>query len=291
MDVVVVAESQIPDEPTRDIILELKAKGFIYRYIPIQRLSVKMDRDGIAVETRRGPIRPDVVVIRGIGFLLDANTLVKRVSVLRILEAEGAAAINPVDGLMRSRNKLESLYVLRRNGLPIPPTVVTEDLFYAYNAAKNLETVVIKPIQGSRGFGAMLFSDPDLAFQVMRTLLLTHNPLYVQKYIEKPNRDIRVIVVDGRAIGCMYRISNMWKTNIAQGAKAEPCELNGEIEDLAIRATKALGLVYAGVDIGETKDGYVIFEVNASPDWRGFKSSTGINPAAHLVEYIARLRR
>ncbi|MEZ0249235.1 MAG: RimK family alpha-L-glutamate ligase [Thermoproteus sp.] len=291
MEVVVVAESSIPDEPTRDIVFELKKRGIRYRYVPIQRLSVRMNQDGVFVETRRGPLKPDVVVIRGIGFLLDSNTMIRRVTTLEILEQEGAVAINPIRGLVASRDKLMSLYILKRAKIPIPPTVVTEDLFYAYNATKALEAVVVKPIQGSRGFGAMLFTDPDSAFQVMRTLLISHNPLYIQKYIEKPNRDIRVIVVDGRAIGCMYRISNMWKTNIAQGARAEPCGLNAELEDLAVRATKALGLIYSGVDIGEGKNGYVVFEVNASPDWRGFKSSTGINPAQYIVDYIEALRR
>jgi len=291
VEALVVAESSIPDEPTRDVLLELRKRGINGRYVPIQRLSVRMSQEGVFVETRRGPVRPDVVVIRGIGFLLDSNTMIRRVTTLEILEEEGAAAINPVRGLMASRDKLMSLYILRRAKIPVPPTVVTEDLFYAYNATKALETVVVKPIQGSRGFGAMLFSDPDLAFQVMRTLLISRNPLYIQKYVEKPNRDIRVIVVDGRAIGCMYRISNMWKTNIAQGARAEPCSLSPELEDIAVRATKALGLVYAGIDIGEARDGYVVFEVNASPDWRGFKSSTGINPAQHIAEYIALLRR
>lgn len=291
MDVAVVAESQIPDEPTRDIILELRSRGVPHRYIPIQRLSIRLGKDGVLVETRRGAVKPDVVVIRGVGYLLDTNTLIRRISTLKILEEEGAVAINPVEGLMASRNKLESLYILKKKGLPIPVTVVTEDLFYAYNAAKGLETIVIKPIQGSRGFGAMMFSDPDLAFQVMRTLLITHNPIYIQKYIEKPNRDIRIIVVDKRAIGCMYRVSNMWKTNIAQGARAEPCKLTGELEELAVRATEALGLVYSGVDVGETKDGYVIFEVNAAPDWRGFKSSTGVNPASYLAEYIKALAK
>ncbi|MEL9990915.1 MAG: RimK family alpha-L-glutamate ligase [Thermoproteus sp.] len=291
MEVVVVAESSIPDEPTRDIVFELKKRGIKYRYVPIQRLSVRMSQDGVFVETRRGPLKPDVVVIRGIGFLLDSNTMIRRVTTLEILEQEGTIAINPIRGLMASRDKLMSLYILRRAKIPIPPTVVTEDLFYAYNAAKALEAVVVKPIQGSRGFGAMLFTDPDSAFQVMRTLLISHNPLYIQKYIEKPNRDIRVIVVDGRAIGCMYRISNMWKTNIAQGARAEPCSLSAELEELAVRATKALGLIYSGVDIGEGKNGYVVFEVNASPDWRGFKSSTGINPAQYIVDYIESLRK
>jgi len=243
------------------------------------------------VETRRGPLEASVVVIRGLGYVIDSNTLMRRVSVLRILEREGKVAINPVDALLNCRNKLETIYLLAKAGLPVPPTVVTEDLYQGYVATKEMGKVVLKPIQGSRGFGAMMFEDPEQAFQVMRTLLITRNPLYIQKYIEKPNRDIRIIVVDRRPIGCMYRVSTSWKTNIAQGATGVPCKITPELEEIAVKATETLGLVYSGVDIGEGREGYVVFEVNASPDWRGFKQATGINPATYLADYIHRVAK
>jgi len=289
MTVAIVAESQTPDEPTRDIYFEVKKRGLPVRYIPIQRISVKISNGRTVVETRRGPLEASVVVIRGLGYVIDSNTLMRRVSVLRILEREGATAINPVDALLTCRNKLETIYLLARAGIPVPPTVATEDLYYGYVTAKEMGRVVLKPIQGSRGFGAMMFEDPEQAFQIMRTLLIAKNPLYIQKYVEKPNRDIRIIVVDGRPIGCMYRVSTTWKTNIAQGAMGVPCEITPELEEIAVKATEVLGLIYSGVDIGEGKEGYVVFEVNASPDWRGFKQATGINPAVHLTDYIQRL--
>ena len=291
MAVAVVAESQTPDEPTRDIYFEVKKRGLPVRYIPIQRLSVKITGGGAVVETRRGPLEASVVVIRGLGYVIDSNTLMRRVSVLRILEREGKVAINPVDALLNCRNKLETIYLLAKAGLPVPPTVVTEDLYQGYVATKEMGKVVLKPIQGSRGFGAMMFEDPEQAFQVMRTLLITRNPLYIQKYIEKPNRDIRIIVVDRRPIGCMYRVSTSWKTNIAQGATGVPCKITPELEEIAVKATETLGLVYSGVDIGEGREGYVVFEVNASPDWRGFKQATGINPAMYLADYIHRVAK
>ncbi|RFA92812.1 ATP-grasp domain-containing protein [Pyrobaculum aerophilum] len=289
MAVAIVAESQTPDEPTRDIYFEVKKRGLPVRYIPIQRLSVKIYNGEAIVETRRGPLEPSAVVIRGLGYVIDTNTLMRRVSALRILERRGAVAINPVDALLNCRNKLETVYLLSKAGIPVPPTVATEDLYYGYVAARDMGRVVLKPIQGSRGYGAMMFEDAEQAFQVMRTLLIAKTPLYIQKYIEKPNRDIRIIVVDGRAIGCMYRVSSSWKTNIAQGALGVPCELNPELEELAVKATHTMGLIYSGVDIGEGKEGYVVFEVNASPDWRGFKQATGINPAVHIAEYIERV--
>lgn len=289
MAVAIVADSPTPDEPTRDIYFELKSRGHRVRYIPIQRLSVKVSNGEVLVETRRGPLDAKVVLIRGVGYVIDSNTLMRRVSVLKILERSGVVTINPVEALLNCRNKLETIYQLSKAGISVPTTVVTEDLYYGYVATKQLGKVVLKPIQGSRGFGAMLFEDPEQAFQVMRTLLIVKNPLYIQKYVEKPNRDIRVIVVDGRPIGCMYRVSTSWKTNIAQGAIGLPCKLTPEIEEIAVKATATLGLIYSGVDIGEGKEGYVVFEVNASPDWRGFKQATGINPATYIADYIERV--
>ena len=286
MSTAIVADSPTPDEPSRDIYFELKARGLKTRYIPIQRLSVKISNNEIQIETRRGPLDVRVVLIRGIGYVVDSNTFMRRVSVLKLLERGGVYTINPVEALLNCRNKLETMYYLSKAGVPIPLTVATEDLYYGYVTARQLGKVVLKPLQGSRGFGAMLFEDPEQAFQVMRSLLITKNPLYIQKYIEKPNRDIRIIVVDNQPIGCMYRISNTWKTNIAQGAVGVPCKLTPELEEIAIKATAALGLIYSGVDIGESREGYVVFEVNASPDWRGFKQATGINPAVYIANYV-----
>ncbi len=289
--IAIVAESPTPDEPSRDIYFEIKKRGLGVRYLPIQRLSIEISKDGVVVATRRGPLDASIVLVRGLGYVVDFNTLMRRVSTLRIMERTGVVTINPVTSLLLSRDKLESIYLLKNAGIPVPPTVVTEDLYYGYKTAKEMGKIVIKPIQGSRGFGTMLFEDPEQAFQVMRTLLITKNPLYLQKYVEKPNRDIRVIVIDGRPIGCMYRISTSWKTNIAQGAVGVACELTPELEEIAVKATKTLGLIYSGVDIGESGEGYVVFEVNASPDWRGFKQATGLNPATYLVDYVQQIAK
>ena len=141
----------------------------------------------------------------------------------------------------------------------------------------------------------MKLSDADVAFHVMKTLINFKKPIYIQKYVNKPNRDIRVMVIDGEVFGCIYRISidGNWKTNIAQGAIGKPCENpDPELEEIAIRAVEALGLVYGGVDIGESSNGYVIFEVNGSPDWRELTKVLGKNPAVRLIEVmISRLRR
>lgn len=284
-----VADSPIPSRSNRDLYYSIRAKGHIARYIPISRLSIKLDNGDVSVITSEGKISIDGVFLRSLGFLIDVEQFFHRISVLRALEESGTKFINTVDGLLRTRNKVETLAILAKNKLPIPLTISTESLLMAYNAVKSMGKAVIKPVQGSRGFGSVMISDPDVAFQVAKSLLVVRKPLYIQRYINKPNRDIRVMVINNEVFGCMYRIATdgQWKTNIAQGARGEPCgKIDEELKELAIRATEALGLIYAGVDIGEGPDGYVIFEVNGSPDWQELASVTMSNPAPRLVDVM-----
>ena len=289
--IAVIADSQIPDRPCRDLLYAIKQRGYNAKYIPISRISVVVDGETVELRIRDSKLQLDGVFLRSLGFLIDLDQFIRRVTVLKLIQESGTVVLNPLEGFLKSRSKLETIVELARHGIPVPRTVCTEDLYYAYLTCKELSEFVLKPIQGSRGFGAVKLSDPDVAFQIMKTLLSYKKPLYIQKYIPKPGRDIRVLVVDGEVFACMYRIApdGSWKTNVAQGGRGVPCEkLDPELCELAIKATEVLGLVYAGVDIGEGPDGYVVFEVNGSPDWRELAQVTGKNPADRLVEAIIR---
>ena len=286
--IVIIGDTPIPDSTTRSIYRAARDAGLSTRYIPINFLSIRIE-DRVYIETRKGSLSCDAVIVRGLGAYTELTLFLRRKAALKILEDTGTPVINPVDSLLRARNKLEMVYALWRNKIPTPITVATEDVLYGYIHAQRYVNVVLKPIQGSRGFGAVKMSDPDIAFQGMRTLAALNNAILLQAYVDKiGNRDMRVIVVGERAIGCMYRIAppGEWRTNIAKGAKGEKCPMNSEVEELAIRSVKALGLVYGGVDIGETRDGYVVFEVNASPSWQEFSRVVGVDPAKELINYL-----
>jgi ribosomal protein S6--L-glutamate ligase len=55
--------------------------------------------------------------------------------------------------------------------------------------------------------------------------------------------------------------------------------------ELAIRATKALDLPYAGVDIIDSVRGPLILEVNPSPGF-GISQITGVNVEREILNYI-----
>ncbi|MEL9991935.1 MAG: RimK family alpha-L-glutamate ligase [Thermoproteus sp.] len=228
-------------------------------------------------------------VLRHLGIFRDFEQFSYRIFAARALELAGTFVVNPVMSWLIASDKLASSLALLKAGLPVPPTTATENMFAAYRAVSNFGEVVVKPLRGSMGYGVFRLDDPDVAMHVFSMLTNLNKPFYVQKYLEKNGGDYRVVVVGDRAIGAEFRRSESWKSNVAQGARPERAELTQELEELAVRAVKALGLEYGGVDIAETKDGYYIFEVNPTMSWQGFKAATGINPAEYIIDRLIEL--
>ena len=217
--------------------------------------------------------------------------VMKRVSMMEHFESSGTLVVNPTLAYQHTKDKYSMTFTLARAGLSIPKTYVTEMAHWAYRASRNFREIVYKPVVGSLGFGSMRFSDVDMAFNAYRMLERLGQPIYLQEYLEKPGRDIRAFVIGEEVLASIHRIARAgeWKTNVAQGCKAESVKLSGEFEELALRAVEALGLIYAGVDVLETEWGPVLLEVNASPSWQGLQKATGVDVARQIVRYVINL--
>ncbi|MEM3849183.1 MAG: RimK family alpha-L-glutamate ligase, partial [Zestosphaera sp.] len=206
----------------------------------------------------------------------------------------GVTLMNSAQGFMNARDKYRATQLLANAGLRVPETKLTEDVYVLSETVRNWGRAVFKPLIGSMGYGSLLVTDPDVAFIIGKTWLSHSQPVLLQRYMRSKDRDIRVFVVGGEVLGAIYRYKpeNTWKTNVAQGAKVEGAVVDVELKELSIKATETLGLDYAGVDVGETEEGYVIYEVNAMPNWQGFYAGTGISPAPKIVECLFnRLRK
>lgn len=107
-----------------------------------------------------------------------------------------------------------------------------------------------------------------------------------QKFL--PTRwDIRVIVLDGKAIGGMKRsaVGEEFRSNYSLGGEVQSWELSAEDRQLAEKVAKVCGLDYCGVDImKDIDDKSYILEVNRQCQFKGFEESTGINVAKLVVE-------
>ncbi|MEZ0319443.1 MAG: RimK family alpha-L-glutamate ligase [Pyrobaculum sp.] len=264
-------------------------------HVPV-RLYVDMFEVGIGplgVKVRQAvgrgaPVEVDVAgaVLRHLGIFRDFEQFLYRIWAVKALEESGVYVMNPVLQWAVAGDKMAALMKLAKAGLPVPPTVVTENMFVGYRAVADFKKAVVKQMRGAMGYGVFLVEDPDVALHVFSMLVNINKPIYVQKYLEKGSGDYRVVVVGGGAIGAEYRKGGGWKTNIAQGASPQPAQLTPELAELAVKAVEVLGLDYGGVDIAETKDGFYILEVNPTMSWQGFKTATGINPAEHIIDYL-----
>jgi ribosomal protein S6--L-glutamate ligase len=215
----------------------------------------------------------------------------KRFGLMKHLEDTGTIVVNSTAALMRVRDKYSTVTELAKAGLPIPETYVTESAHWGYRKTKTFGQVVYKPISGSLGFGAMKFEDADMAFNAYKTLEALGLPLYIQEYLENAKRDIRAFVIGERVVASISRVASKgnWRANIALGSKPKPLKLSRQLEEMALKASEALGLIYAGVDILETKKGPVLLEINGSPSWQGVRNATGVEIPKLLVKHVLSL--
>ena len=189
-------------------------------------------------------------------------------------------------------NKMFMTLLLKKNNIPTPKTYFS---FSSESAAENLDKVgfplVIKPVIGSWGRGVMPLKDKDTMEAVFEIRDITDSPhdriYYLQELIQRPPRDIRVITVGDEPIAAMYRKSSGgFKTNIALGADPELCEITKEMEDLAAKASKAMGGGILGIDMMEDDErGLVVHEVNNTVEFKGLARVAQRNIPKEMIEF------
>lgn len=215
-----------------------------------------------------------------------------------ILESVGFRVVNSFNVSMVCGNKLLTTLRLKAQGIPTPKTLIT---FHQESALKALDMLsyyaVIKPIFGSWGRLISLVKDFETAKSIIELKSELRNPLheifYIQEFVKRPPRDIRIVVVGLEPIAAEYRYSTNgeWRTNLARGGRAEPCRLTGELEELACRVAEAVGGGVLGVDCMESDRGLLVHEVNANVEFKGVSEASGIDVAGRIVDYLASVKR
>ena len=62
--------------------------------------------------------------------------------------------------------------------------------------------------------------------------------------------------------------SDEWRTNVALGATPSAAVPPPDASELAVAATRALGIDFAGVDLLPLEEGWIVLEVNGAVDLR-----------------------
>ncbi len=230
----------------------------------------------------------DAIIVRDVGISLSLEQISFKFDLLRQFETS-MPVMNSSAAIQNSANKFFSFYLFKRAHLPIPRTTITPELDVALKAIETFECVIAKPIFGSQGEGILKFesSQPDLEPK-LTALLKERGVLYLQQFVPNPGRDIRVFVVGEEAIGAIYRVSvgGSFISNLSQGGTPVACEVTEEMQELAVRATKAVGADFAGVDLIEGEEGLFVLEVNATPSGKGINRACGIDVTERIVDLL-----
>ena len=202
----------------------------------------------------------------------------------------GTSVINRSKAIATARHKFRSLRILAQHGLPIPPSLTVGSAAFLENAVADIGEYpfILKPFYGTHGRGVMLLDTPTSLTSTVDALCDLHHDYVIQAFVKEAGGvDIRVLVVGDEAIAAMKRSapSGEFRANIHKGASGEAVTLPKEYTHLAIKATAALELEVAGVDLLETDEGPVVLEVNPSPGFEELQSVTGIDIAAAIIEF------
>jgi [lysine-biosynthesis-protein LysW]---L-2-aminoadipate ligase len=213
------------------------------------------------------------------------------------LEAFGVDVVNPSSVIANCGDKLVTNALLRKHNVPTPRTMV------AFDPETTLEVIeemgypcVMKPPVGSWGRLLSKINDRDAAETVLEHKEVLggyqHQIFYVQELIQKPERDIRLFIADGKAIAAIYRDSAHWITNTARGGKASNCEVTPELAAIGEAAAKAVGGAVVAIDVLEDPErGLLVNEVNHTMEFKNSVSTTGVDIPRKIAEYaISRLR-
>ncbi len=192
--------------------------------------------------------------------------------------------------ITRSRDKLRSMQLLARAGVGIPKTLFAsetssfDDLIEQSGGAP----LIIKVARGTHGNGVVLAETNKAAKAVMQAFYVENVSFVVQEFVkESMGTDIRALVVGNKVVASMMRqsLDDDFRSNLHQGGEGKVVKLTEEEQRTALKAARAMGLPFCGVDMMRSSRGPLVLEVNSSPGF-GIEKVTGRNVAIKVIEYI-----
>ena len=214
------------------------------------------------------------------------------------LSAYDIPVVNSHETAETCADKVTNSLALQQAGVPTPKTEVA---FTKDTAMEIIEDFgypcVLKPVIGSWGRLMAKIDTRDAAEAILEHKATLghyeHKVFYVQEFVEKPGRDIRVLATDGQPVGAMVRSSDHWLTNAAKGADTDVFELDDRARELVAEASEAVGGGLLGIDlmeIGEDEDGnptgYTVHEVNHTVEFKALNDAVETDVPAQVVDWL-----
>ncbi len=214
-------------------------------------------------------------------------------SVIRQFESMGVTSTLSAEPLLRARDKLSCLQLLAAEGLGVPKSLVSNNYFSINEMLDRIGDLpaIIKLINGTHGLGVILAESKSNAESIMEAFYKAKQKIMLQEYIEEAKgADIRVFIVGDEIVGVMKRQAKEgeFRSNLHRGASSSVVSLSGLEAEIALKATKILGLNIAGVDMLQSERGPLILEVNASPGLEGIETTTGNDIAGKIIDFATK---
>ena len=208
---------------------------------------------------------------------------------------------NNYSSLRLSDDKMLTILALKNSNINAPLTV-SAPLCYVDNPDKEIVRrfldqveerlsypLVFKECHGSLGRQVKLINNREELEKVYYSHIQI--PHIYEEFLKKhKGHDYRIMVIDNKVVAAMERINeNDFRSNIALGGKGYDVTktIPEEYKKLAIDACIALGLDYAGIDVGISDDDKPCFiEANSNAFFTEIEKVTGINITGLLVEYL-----
>ncbi|PID43367.1 MAG: ATP-grasp family protein [Gammaproteobacteria bacterium] len=232
----------------------------------------------------------DGLIVKKISAEYSPNTL-DRLELLRSAEGAGVQVFSGVENMIRLINRLSCTVTLRNAGIPMPDTVITESVDVAVATVKRFGSAVFKPLFSTKARG-MCVIDAEQAEQGIRQQVEAfhgdNRMMYMQRKIDLPGRDLGMVFLGGEYLGTYARVprGDSWNTTINSGGKYAAFTPPQSFIDLAERAQAPFNMDFTTVDVAETADGPIVFEVSAFGGFQGAQDGAGIDAASLYAEYV-----
>ena len=213
----------------------------------------------------------------------------------RFVDSYDVPVVNDPKTAAVCADKADNSLVLAEAGVPTPATDVA---FTKESALESIEAFgypcVLKPVVGSWGRLMAKIDSRSAAEAILEhkeTLgHYEHKVFYIQEFVEKPGRDIRVVTTDGEPVAAMARSSEHWLTNAAQGAETEEIEVTPAMADLVEQASDAVGGGLLGVDLmevgGADSGEFTVHEVNHTVEFKALNEVTDADVPGAVVDWL-----
>ena len=229
----------------------------------------------------------DGLIVKKIGATY-SHHLLDRIEILKFLEHKGLKIFSKPDSIALAADRLSCTLRLIRGGITMPETVITESVERAERMVGRFGKAVFKPLFSSKARGMVVIESGPDALSRIEEFKAANPIMYLQKMVEMDHRDLGLAFLGGEYMATYARVGrkDTWNTTTHFGGRYQKYEPSGEVLDLATRAQALFDLDFTCVDVAETPDGPIVFEVSAFGGYKGLMETHGIDAAEAYADHV-----